>query len=157
MSISTYCQTFSFFFKPNKFRSEVILEDWNLATRLNIIVELTSMQSGCHAKVSQQVIWWTTDPCANKLTAGSTVIQLCEKVMPLSCKHWLLCLCRALDSCGRPWIAVGSDSHWNSNWSLSASSLWLSTKPSLVKIRQRWAERKGKERNIWILSGKREK
>lgn len=45
------------FFKPNKFRSEVILEDWNLATRLNIIVELTSMQSGCHAKVSQQVIW----------------------------------------------------------------------------------------------------
>lgn len=45
------------FFKLNKFRSEVILEDWNLATRLNIIVELTSMQSGCHAKVSQQVIW----------------------------------------------------------------------------------------------------
>lgn len=100
---------------------------------------------------------WTTDPCAIQLTAGSTVIQLCEKVMPLSCKHWLLCLCRALDSCGRAWIAVGSDSHWNSNWSLSASSLWLSTKPSLVKIRQRWAERKGKERDIWILSGKREK
>lgn len=43
-------------FKPIKFRSEVILEDWNLATRLNIIVELTSTQSGCHAKVSQQVI-----------------------------------------------------------------------------------------------------
>lgn len=87
-----------------------------------------------------------------KPTAGSTVMQLCERVSWWSCTVWLLRSCRALESCGRRWIAVGSDSHWKSNCSFSSfcwSSMlslekgrWGGSQREKNSLRQKEAERR---------------
>ncbi len=71
-----------------------------------------------------------------KHTAGSTVMQLCERARWWSCTARLRRSCRALDSSGRRWMAVGSDSHWKSNRSFSSSSSCWSTELSLEKGRK---------------------
>lgn len=78
----------------------------------------------------------------HKPTAGYTLIQLCEKVSPLSCTNWLLCPCRALDSCQGPWIALQLVSRWRGNRFLSPSFLCLSA----ISLPERKMSRQGKQR-----------
>lgn len=78
----------------------------------------------------------------HKPTAGYTLIQLCEKVSPLSCTNWLLCPCRALDSCQGPWIALQLVSRWRGNRFLSPSFLCSRT----MRLPERKMSRQGKRR-----------